>query len=235
MKKKFLSLMMAAAVVATTSVSAFATTTEITGDETREQTTNIDITGDVENQKGEIKPGTLSVTVPTTAAFRVSKEGNLEGSTMEVVNRGTQEIEIFVTEFIDVNGNDGIKVVSAEKTSKPKTETDAVDRSNVSLMINGNGGTAYLGTRTSNDTGTGVFSDRNLIHEETNGKKISQISAKGTDKLKLSGKAGQKTDQINDAIRDDFTLKLMVRKKPVTNNASGDSHTSSDSQTDHRE
>ena len=216
MKKKFLSLMMAAAVVATTSVSAFAATAtgskDITGDETKEHNTEISITGDVENESGNVKPGTLSVTVPTAAAFRVDKNGHLEGAELQVSNKGSQDVEVFVTEFVDINGATGINVVSADKTAKAPGENDAVNRSNVSLNIVGNRGVAYLGTRTSNSE-SGVYSDRSLTSLQANGVKISEVAATSQDTLRLSGQAGQKVEAINDAIQDNFTLKLMIRKK----------------------
>lgn len=72
MKKKFLSLMMAAAVVATTSVSAFADAQDVTvirDPETKTGKAEITITGDVTGEGGQTVPGTLNVTVPTTASF----------------------------------------------------------------------------------------------------------------------------------------------------------------------
>lgn len=229
MKKKFLSLMMAAAVVATTSVSAFAAvnTTDVTGDETKEHNTEISITGDIEDQKGQVKPGTLSVTVPTAAAFRVDKTGHLEGAKLQVTNKGTQTVEVFVNEFVDVNGESGINVVSDTKTSLAPDASGSVDRKNVSLKISGNRGTAYLGTA-QKASKKGVYEDNTLNTEAAGGIKVSEIDGSKSDTLNLTGEAGQNKAAINDAIRDDFTLKLMIRKKPITNSASGDSHTSSD-------
>lgn len=218
MKKKFLSLMMAAAVVATTSVSAFAAstaanTTDITGPESSELTTDINITGDVEDQSGAIKPGTLSVTVPTTASFRVNQTGGFTGSDLTVVNKGSKSIEVYVQKFVDVNGVDGINVVSETKTSKAAGENEAVKRDNVSLKVVGNVGVAYLGTKAAGQTGSGVYSDKELNSEEENGKKVSEIAASQSYTMKLEGEAGKKTDAINTAIQDTFTLRLAIRKK----------------------
>lgn len=214
MKKKFLSLMMAAAVVATTSVSAFANTKEY-NNVAEDQGINHDvmITGDVENARGDVKPGTLSVTVPTTATFRVKNNGSFEGSNLEVVNRSNQSIEVFVDKFVDVDEAQNINVVSAEKTSKPNTESDAaVNRKHVSLNITGNGGVAYLGT----DPGSskrGVYSDPNLQTAATEAKKVSEIGANDRDTLKLNGEAGKKEETISEPVQNSFTLKLAIRKK----------------------
>lgn len=211
MKKKFLSLMMAAAVVATTSVSAFANTRDYDNvAEDQEIDHKVTITGDVENEGGNIKPGTLSVTVPTTATFRVKQNGDFQGSTLEVRNRGTQTIEVYVNEFIDIDGDENVNVVSDALTSK--TTESTVNRKNVSLNIEGNNGIAYLGTD-AGDAGKGVYSDKNLTVGEANGKKVSEITAGDTDRLTLGGRAGQKTETITEAVKNAFTLKLAIKKK----------------------
>ena len=91
MKKKFLSLMMAAAVVATTSVSAFAEdTTTVTK---YEGTANVNINGSVDSNNGASAPGTISVSVPTAMNFRVDSQGNLEGSKITITNRGVDKVD----------------------------------------------------------------------------------------------------------------------------------------------
>ena len=222
MKKKFLSLMMAAAVVATTSVSAFAAntdanTTDLTGPESSELTTEINITGDVEDKDGAIKPGTLSVTVPTTASFRVNRTGGFTGADLTVVNKGSKSIEVYVQKFVDVNGDDGIKVVSETETGKAAEVGDAVTRDKVSLKVVGNAGVAYLGTKAVGATGSGVYSDKGLTQvsevKEKDGQKVSEIAAGKSYTMKLEGEAGKKTSTINTAIKDTFTLRLAIRKK----------------------
>lgn len=218
MKKKFLSLMMAAAVVATTSVSAFAANTavntkDLTGSESSELTTDINITGDVEDESGAIKPGTLSVTVPTTASFRVKQGGGFTGSDLTVVNKGSKSIEVSVQKFVDVNGVDGIKVVSETETSKAANTDGAVKRDKVSLKVVGNVGVAYLGTKEQVGTGSGVYSDKELHTELNDGKKVAEIDAGQSYTMKLEGEAGKKNERINTAIQDTFTLKLAIRKK----------------------
>ena len=82
MKKKFLSLMMAAAVVATTSVSAFAA--NVTDSDENEAQTDVKITGNVQDASGNDAPGTFKVTVPTTTNFTVTNKGVLLGNELEI-------------------------------------------------------------------------------------------------------------------------------------------------------
>lgn len=210
MKKKFLSLMMAAAMVATTSVSAFADKV-ITGDDVNsskeaiEYETEVKITGDVEDHEGNTKPGTISVSVPTTAAFTVNKNGGFNGANLSVTNNGNQIVEVFAKEFIDVNGDQGIKLI---KESDLSTNL----RTAVSMKLIGNRQTAYLGPKTK----SGIFSDVQLSaeSEKENGLKISEISSGETNEIELKGEAGTNTaTQVTTAVKDNFTLKLMIRKK----------------------
>ena len=213
MKKKFLSLMMAAAVVATTSVSAFAQDYDNVPEDSGIDH-EVTITGDVEDNTGHIKPGTLSVTVPTTATFRIAQGGGFNGSTLEVNNRGNQAVEVYVNEFIDVDGEKNINVVSKEKTSKEASADGAVDRTSVSLNLSGNSGIAYLGTTQDPDK-KGVYSDENLNQPVANGKKVSEINAGKKDTLTLAGEAGKKAVNLSEGVQNRFTLKLAIRKKPA--------------------
>ena len=215
MKKKFLSLMMAAAVVATTSVSAFAATPEavaggvINGEDNKEYTTDVTITGDVANDAGNTKPGTLSVTVPTTATFAVSNKGELTGSKITITNNGSQKIDVFAYKFKDRNGTSGINIVE-ENTFD--TTPDQIDRNKISLKLTGNSNTAYFKSADSDEDG--IYSNGNLSEKITTASnyKIAYVPASGQEELTLSGKAGKKTSGISEAISEDFTLVLKIKK-----------------------
>lgn len=207
MKKKFLSLMMAAAVVATTSVSAFAADKTITGEDTTEQTTNITITGDIADESNNVKPGTFNVTVPTTATFAVSNAGGFTGADLTVTNNGTQKIDVYAENFVDTNGTVGIQVLPKSDVTTNPTETE---RFKVALRIGGNQGTAYFKTADSN---SGVFKDEALTNSGgADGVKVSSISPSDTDTLKLTGDAGKKSGSVTSAIKDTFTLTLRIEK-----------------------
>lgn len=209
MKKKFLSLMMAAAVVATTSVSAFADTVsavggKVNGLDDKEYTTEVQIKGDVENTGGNILPGTLSVTVPTAATFRVTKENKLEGTKINVVNNGEQDIDIFAYKFTDPTGDSGITVLG-------KNALSGKDRRNITLKLIGNLKTAYLSS--SAGSSNGIYSDENVEHVETgNGEiKIADVPQGGTRELSLEGEAGSQ-GAVDTPVKDTFTLVLKIKK-----------------------
>ena len=210
MKKKFLSLMMAAAVVATTSVSAFAADLEnvINGAESGTYESKIGITGDVLNDSGASVPGTLNVTVPTTASFTVNERGGFSAAKIKIKNSGTQNVQVFAYEFVDVNGKDvGINV-------KAENQLEQTARNNISLKIYGDEGVAYL---SSDSAKKGIYKDKELTQpaqdDETirnEGIKLATINAKQTGELTLDGKAGK--GNLSDPARDEFTLKLKIKK-----------------------
>lgn len=199
MKKKFLSLMMAAAMVATTSVSAFADET-VTQDDTN---VNVTVTGSVNNNSNDAPAGTLSVTVPTALTFSVNSSGDLTGSEIVVTNRGTQKIDVFAYEFKDLTPTEGIVV----KNSLDSGEK----RSGVTLTLEGNEATARLSSTPGPNKG--IYGDG----VNTDGLKIAAVEtgSQNSQTLTLRGTAG--TEQLTDSeakkgISEKFTLRLKIKK-----------------------
>lgn len=226
MKKKFLSLMMAAAVVATTSVSAFAEvvrdnvtypdTANIISSDKQEPTYDVTINGNIQDDKGNDAASTFKVTVPTAASFTVNKAGNLVGPKMTVKNEGKQEIEVYAQSFSAGNGD--IQVISENKI-KEDTALDGsatLKRDSVSLKLTGDPGkTAYLGAATG--ITAGVYSDAALGASQisTSGILLTTLAA-GTEEspstqiIRMEGSAGKKP--VDHAVSDAFTLTLRIKK-----------------------
>lgn len=209
MKKKLLSLVLAGAMVASTSVSAFADTNpNVTGLDNQAHKTDITVTGDVQNRSGDIKPGNLSVTVPTTANFTVNSEGKFVGTEINIENSGTQKIDVLAYEFIDRNKEGGITVVK---------ETDVVSankRTTVSLKLEGNEGTAYF---LSAGADKNVFSNLQCTDDGgEEGVKVASIRNGESYKLQLKGTSNSSAAEIENPESDTFTLRLKI-KKSTTN------------------
>lgn len=210
MKKKLLSLVLAGAMVASTSVSAFAKT--ITDADSTDPTTEITITGKVASDTGALPSGKFNVTIPTTASFTVSEDGVFIGPEAIVVqNDGDQKIDVYAYKFTDSTPNDdnGITVIGKRGLSEK-------NRTNVSLNIVGNGTTAYLGSAPGKSNG--IYSDADLgTPASAGGTKIATVAIRDSQKLTLDGKAGEKpkTDQagqVANAVNDTFTLTLKIKK-----------------------
>ena len=202
MKKKFLSLMMAAAMVATTSVSAFASSNATVSTDGGE--VNVTITGSVNDQDNHAPEGTISVTIPTALAFTVDSTGNFEGTSLNVVNNGTEKVEVYAYQFVDGSGARDIEVA--------KTVEDGEKRSKVVLSLSGNEGEAGF---TSANVSNGIYNVSNPTESiGPDGVKIASVAKLGeqnTAKLQLKGRSGKDTSAAK-AVREEFTLKLKVKK-----------------------
>ena len=210
MKKKFLSLMMAAAVVATTSVSAFAA--NVTDSDEGEAQTDVKITGNVQDADGHDAAGTFKVTVPTTASFTVTNEGVFLGTELEILNEGSQNIDVYAYKFVDESGSGKINVVKESVVTNGQSDKQ---RTEVSMKLTSGGNVAHLRT----DNAGGVYeSDDAGVAASGTGIKLLNLKS-GTElsptkgKIKLEGKAGQKREINGDkAVSDDFVLTLKIKK-----------------------
>lgn len=177
----------------------------LTQSEDKEITHEVKITGDIANDEGEFKPGTIQVVVPTAANFTVTKNGDfITSNNMTITNNGTNSIDVIVQKFIDTNGNSGIKVQGEDEINE-----NNLSRSNISLNINGNRGTAYLG---SDNSKCGIYSDSNLNTLKEDGILVSTVTGNSSNTLRLNGQASKGTEIINEAIQDRFTLILKIKK-----------------------
>lgn len=221
MKKKFLSLMMAAAMVATTSISAFAADTSvetpatpnvITQDD-KEGSADVTITGKIADEQDNMPADSFRVTVPTAANFTVTKKG-FYGPKLEVKNAGSQEIEVYAQSFTRIDGGTGtINTVKAQQIKEDSAESPALTRADVALNLEGESNQkAYLKVSSGE---TGVYTDDALAKSAGDkGVKLLSLGAgdgvetKGS--IRLNGSAG--TGRVGTAITDKFQLTLKIKK-----------------------
>ena len=223
--------MMAAAVVATTSVSAFAATEDsnknvtmpksanVTGKDNQTHSQPVEIIGHVQNDNGDMPTASFKVTVPTAANFTVDNTGTLIAPDLPITNEGTQGVDIFAYKFSKKTGG-AMKVVQESEVTA--NEGTAVPRTTVSLRLEVNGDPmAYLAT---NDQKKGVYSSKTLDEEgtESEGVKLLHLEAGSeqiqTNKITLAGKAGKQKPGLNEAVSDTFELILKIKK---ASNAAG--------------
>lgn len=212
MKKKFLSLMMAAAVVATTSVSAFAQDYNVIENaDNTSPTTKVQITGTVTDDSGEMPDSTFKVTVPTTATFSVNKSGGFTAPDLTVKNEGSQKVDVYAYSFKDDTKGEKINILSPDEFD---TQGDAPKkRSEVKITLMGNSGEeVYLSSTKKN----GVNNKTNFegVGDEGNGFKVLQLEAcadgvakSGT--ISIDGTAGTGSTE---AVSDTFILTLKIKK-----------------------
>lgn len=211
MKKKLLSLVLAGAMVASTSVSAFAAETTISSYEEGANKANVTISGSVDDDAGKQPSGTISVTVPTALKFQVDNKGNFTGSNITITNKGLDKVDVFAHEFKDDTPTTGIVVKTQSDLQSAITAGNA-KRSDVALWIQGtNGDRAYFKSEAASEDKNGIY-DANGNNEE-DGIKVASIDGGSDSVLTLNGSAGQQILGVGvAAINESFTLKLKVVK-----------------------
>lgn len=126
MKKKLLSAMMAGMMVFGAGVQASATdsqTIHMTSTQ-KSQSANVIVEGTILNQDGEVPAGKIEVELPTAMAFTVDQAGGVAQTTYDINNRSKEDIKLSVAQFVDANGNDGIKIVGQNDITPDSKRTD---------------------------------------------------------------------------------------------------------------
>lgn len=205
MKKKLLSLVLAGAMVASTSVSAFATEKiDIQPGDGRE--VNVSITGNLENSGGETVPGTVSVTVPTAAVFNVShSNGNISSAAMEIVNHSEEQVLVFASSFTDATGDNEIKLVKEDQLESSSSRND------VFLKLTGGSTDVYF-TSEAKDSKFGKIYDATTGNELANGKEIATVNKQDKVSLRLEGKGSTNGSALTSPVADNFKLVLKIKR-----------------------
>lgn len=218
MKKKLLSLVLAGAMVASTSVSAFADTvsSEIyeakggtTYNVTDERDADIKIEGKIADDNNEVTPSTISVTVPTAAKFTVDSEGNLIGSNINITSQGDTQVQVIAHRFTDATKENDINAVSLSELEQEngKSREQDIDRNKVYLKLTGDDGAFSL----QSTKGVCELTNSTTIDEDAN--KVLGTVGNGKDlQLRLEGKAVTAGDSLASPVSDSFTLTLKLKK-----------------------
>lgn len=214
MKKKLLSLVLAGAMVASTSVSAFADEVKYDIDD-KGKDHKVEITGNVTDSQNNKVPGTISVTVPTAVSFTINKEGKIAGGDIVIKNTSEDKVKVVVKEFTDTDATGGIVLV---KDSDLASSVENDDNSKVHASINIVGGSKSLGLVSStsdsstglvDSTGSGVEEgDETTLGEAWNNNPLT-LSLKGKTKADVSGKNYTPPTQ---ALNNTFNLVFKIQK-----------------------
>lgn len=178
MKKKLLTLVLAATMVVGTAVTASATSQTVDFTAASGSTTSdVVIDGTIVKSDGSAPAGKIQVEVPTQMAFLVDKEGSIASTSYTVENKSDSQIKVSVANFKKRN------TVNSKITLKAKgTSMNDLDRSNIQL---------YLVGENNSIVDLGNFSSGSA-------NELATISAKGIATITLEGDAGKDTTGSKD-------------------------------------
>lgn len=193
MKKKFLSLALAAAIVVPSTLTAHAANQTVTGNDTETLQSNVTVTGAVSKADGTAPAGKIQVELPTKMAFTVDKVGNFNGANYTVNNQGAEAVDISVGEFRETNPNGGINL-------KGKNENLlSLSRDNVKLVLRGDGNKHV-------DLGATITSGN---------QDLLKVSGGQSGTIQLLGDAGKTTsesDSAKDGVTEEFNVVFKIKK-----------------------
>lgn len=219
MKKKLLSLVLAGAMVASTSVSAFAAATPNTTHKDTtiqegkdEQEVPVEITGNILDNKGNAKPGTINVSVPTATSFSVNATtGDLVSADMVITNNSDEKIKVIASKFEDSNGEDEINIIKRSEFERDGNDQNDNNRGDIWLRLRGGSNIVDF---TSQGNGK-MYDAAGTEQQATDNYVISEVNAQSELKLRLEGKGGVTagdTTPSEKAIQDNFKLVLKIAR-----------------------
>lgn len=200
MKKKFLGLAMAAAMVLPAS-SAYATSKTHIFNQDATQAHQVEVSGTITKKDGTAPAGKIQVELPTAMSFLVNEKGEFSGCDFEVKNQSDVGIDVLVQDFKKSTGNITLK----EKNTIQSSD----DRSNVSLVLKGR-----------DENGTELTADLAEISTTATETEILNVQSKQSGFIKLTGEAGkanhtasgQNNDVDANGAQGQFTLVFKIKK-----------------------
>lgn len=169
---------------------------------------DISITGNIENDKGQIKPGTITIALPINTVFTVNERGEVITPEIKIENSGQDAVDIYAYKFIDANGTEGINITS--KNSIVGKE-QSISRKNLTLSLSGQT-TVYFKSEMQEEGKTGMYKDPDLTTPVTSEVKLLELNGQTSDKLRLNGIAGKQENGIDTAISEKFILMLKIKR-----------------------
>lgn len=168
--------------------------------------------GKMNKDSGDTPQKRISVTVPTNAVFTVRNDSTFIGSAIKITNNGEVPVDISVAEFIDVDGDSGIKLITDEDV-KENTSRSTYKRNEINLWLENiaENKKICLGNRKLySELGT-----EEITQDEK--KNIVKVLGASTSTINISGKAGTNALDRDMPIQNRFTLILKIKKNTESN------------------
>lgn len=163
--------------------------------------------GKMNKDSGETPQKRISVTIPTNASFKVTNNSTFIGSSLNITNNGEVPVDISVAEFIDSDGDYGIKLITDEDVKNTSRSTYKRNEINLWLENISENKKICLGNRK-------LYSELNqeIGENESEKKNIAKVLGASTSTINISGKAGTNALDRDEPIRNSFKLILKIKK-----------------------
>lgn len=169
--------------------------------------------GKMKADAGKTPEKRINVTVPTNAVFTVRNDSTFIGASMKITNNGDIPVDISVHNFIDVDGDSGIKLITDEDV-KENTSRSTYKRNEINLWLENiaENKKICLGNRK-------LYSELNqeIGENEVEKKNIARVLGESTSTINISGKAGANSLDRDVPIQNRFTLILKIKKNTESN------------------
>lgn len=164
--------------------------------------------GKMTEDSGTTSQKRINVTVPTNAAFTVRNDSSFIGTTLNITNNGEAPVDISVAQFIDVDRDYGIKLVTDEDVNNDTSRT-TYKRNEINLWLENEAESKkiYLGNRKLYSQ----LASSELITKDED-KKIATVLNHNTSRIDIGGKAGTNALDKDQPIQNRFTLILKIKK-----------------------
>ena len=164
--------------------------------------------GKMTEDSGTTSQKRISVTVPTNAVFTVRNDSSFIGTSLNITNNGEAPVDISVAEFIDADGDYGIKLVTDEDVNNDNSRT-TYKRNEINLWLENEAESKkiYLGNR---KLYSQLASSEYISKDED--KKIATVLNHNTSRIDIGGKAGTNALDKDQPIQNRFTLILKIKK-----------------------
>ena len=164
--------------------------------------------GKMTEDSGTTSQKRINVTVPTNAVFTVRNDSSFIGTSLNITNNGEAPVDISVAEFIDADGDYGIKLVTDEDVNNDNSRT-TYKRNEINLWLENEAESKkiYLGNR---KLYSQLASSEYISKDED--KKIATVLNHNTSRIDIGGKAGTNALDKDQPIQNRFTLILKIKK-----------------------
>lgn len=159
--------------------------------------------GEMKANAGKAPEKRISVTIPTTAAFTVKNNSTFISTSIKVSNNGEIPVDISVHNFMDNDGDRGIKLVA----DRAVTESDERNKINLWLENVAENKRVYLGDGE-------LYSQlgAKITEDEEEKKKIAKVLSGNNSEIKICGEAGKSALTRDNPISNKFILILKIKK-----------------------